>query len=58
MIFSNAQSLTPHVKGTLKELTQSQCPDLVSSFKHKEFPLLATVFGKNQDISLCFCALK
>lgn len=37
MISSNIQCLTSCVKGTLKELTQSQCPDLVRSFKTKKF---------------------
>lgn len=36
VIFSKIQSLTPHAKGALKELTQPLCPDLVSSFKHCE----------------------
>lgn len=43
----------------MKELTQSQCPPLLSSFKHQEFPLLATVEKTNkQDISRCSCAIK
>lgn len=51
IFFPYTLCLTQHIKGTLKELTQPQCPPLVSSFKHQQSPLLAAVEKTNkQDI--------